>query len=135
MSWRGLLDILWLLFLLSMVWHFWRERQLLTQTKFWLITKGRITSFEWTKVGPRLWPRIEYRYQVFDKDFQGEYLFLDTSHNNPNSKYARQVAYRAAMAYENDEEIDVYYNPNNPYQAVLDTLSNKINLIIACCWF
>lgn len=104
----------------------------MAQTKFWLITKGRITSFEWTKAGPRLWPRIEYRYQVFDNDFQGEYLFLDTSHNNPNSKYARHVAYRAAMAYENDEEIDVYYNPNNPYQAVLDTtIPRKLNLIIA----
>lgn len=130
-SWHGLLDVAWLVFLLTILRHFWRERQILAQTKFWLITKGRITVFEWTREGPRLWPSIEYTYQVFDKDFYGEYLFLDTSHNNPNSKYARRVAYRAAMAYENDEEIDVFYNPNNPQQAVLDiTMPRKLNLII-----
>lgn len=132
MSWQGLLDLVWLIFLLSMLRHFWRDRQLLAQTKFWLITKGHITVFEWTREGHRLWPRVEYTYQVFDQDFQGEYLFLDTAHNNPNSKYARTVAYRAAIAYENDEEIDVFYNPNNPQQAVLDiTMPRKLNIIIA----
>jgi hypothetical protein len=128
---RGVLDLVWLFFLLFMLWHFWRARRFLAQTKFWLITKGRITRFEWTREGPRLWPKIQYTYQVFDKDFYGEYLFLDTSHNNPNSKYARKVAYRAAVAYEEDKDIDVFYNPNNPEQAVLDiTIPHKLNLII-----
>lgn len=132
MSWRGLLDLAWLFFLLFMLRYFWRNRQFLAQSKDWLITKGRITLFEWTQEGPRLWPKIQYTYQVFDKDFYGEYLFLDTSHNNPNSKYARKIAYRAAMAYEDDVDIDVFYNPNNPQQAVLDiTMPRKLNLIIA----
>lgn len=114
-----------------MLWYFWRDRQFLAQAKYWLITKGRITLFEWTQEGPRLWPKIQYTYQVFDKDFYGEYLFLDTAHNNPNSKYARNIAYRAAMAYEDDVDIDVFYNPNNPQQAVLDiTIPRKLNLII-----
>lgn len=128
---RGMLDLAWLFFLLFMLWHFWRARQFLAQAKDWLITKGRITVFKWTREGPRVWPKIQYAYQVLDHDFLGEYLFLDTSHNNPNSKYARKVAYRAAMAYENDSEIDVFYNPNNPQQAVLDiTIPRKLNLII-----
>ncbi|MBY0377382.1 MAG: DUF3592 domain-containing protein [Gammaproteobacteria bacterium] len=127
-----MLDILWLILLLFMLWHFWRARQFLAQTQYWLIAKGRITLFEWTREGPRLWPKIQYTYQVFDHDYLGEYLFLDTSLNNPNSKYARQVAYRAAMAYEDDAEIDVFYNPNNPNQAVLDTtIPRKLNLIIS----
>lgn len=131
MSSRGMLDLAWLFFLLFMLWHFWRARQFLAQTKYWLITKGRITVFKWTHEGPRWWPQIQYSYQVFDQDFCGQYLFLDTSHNNPNSKYARKVAYRAAMAYEDDREIDVFYNPNNPQQAVLDiTIPRKLNLII-----
>lgn len=131
MSWQGLLDVIWLLFLLLMLWHFWRDRQALKQAQFWLLTKGRITQFAWTREGHRLWPKISYTYQVFDKDFQGEYLFLDTSHNSPNSQYARKVAYRAAMAYEKDKDIDVYYNPNNPQQAVLDiTMPRKLNIII-----
>jgi Protein of unknown function (DUF3592) len=131
MSWRGLLDVVWLLFLLSMLWYFWRERHILAQTQFWLITKGRITQFEWTGEGYQLWPKIEYTYQVLNQDFRGEYLFLDTSLNNPNSKYARKVAYRAAVAYEKDAEIDVFYNPNDPQQAALDiSIPPKLNLII-----
>jgi hypothetical protein len=132
MSWQGILDLLWLIFLLLMLWYFWRDRQFLAQTQSWLITKGRITLFEWTREGPRLWPKIQYSYQVFEHDYFGEYLFLDTSLNNPNSKYARQVAYRAAIAYEEDVEIDVYYNPNDPSQAVLDTtIPHKLNFIIS----
>nr|WP_028388829.1 DUF3592 domain-containing protein [Legionella fairfieldensis] len=132
MSVRGLLDIIWLLFLLSMLRHFWYERQNLTKTNGWLITKGRIVRFEWTHENHRIWPRISYTYQVFDQDFQSEYLFLDTAHNSPYSYYARRVAYRAAIAYEKNEAIDVYYNPNDPQQAVLDiTIPRKLNWIIA----
>lgn len=131
LSWQSLLDLVWLLFLIFLLRYFWRDRKALVQTRSWLITKGRITSFEWTREGPRLWPRIKYSYQVFDQDFVGEYLFLDTAHNNPNSKYARKVAYKAAMAYERNAEIDVFYNPNNPEQAVLDiTMPKKLNLIL-----
>lgn len=129
---RGLLDLAWLLFLLLMLRHFWRDRQLLRQARFWLITKGRISQFRWVRDGHRLWPKIEYVYRVFDHEFQGEYLFLDTSHNNPASNYARKVAYRAAMAYEHDQDIDVFYNPDNPEQSALDiTMPRKLNLIIA----
>lgn len=132
LSWQGLLDLLWLIFLLFLFHHFWRDRQFLNQTRFWLITKGRITQFNWIRDKHRLWPKITYLYRVFEHDFEGEYLFLDTAHNNPNSNYARKVAYRVAMAYEKDEEIDVFYNPNNPQQAVLDTtMPRKLTLILA----
>ncbi|MBA2711180.1 MAG: DUF3592 domain-containing protein [Tatlockia sp.] len=126
-----MLDFIWLLFLLYLLWHFWRDRQFLAQAQDWLITKGRITLFEWTREGPRLWPKIQYKYQVFEQDYFCEYFFLDTSLNNPNSKYARNVAYRAALAYEDDVDIDVFYNPNDPKQAALDiTIPWKLNLII-----
>nr|WP_242604301.1 DUF3592 domain-containing protein [Legionella brunensis] len=130
-SWRWLLDLLWLLFLIILLWHFWRERKRLKKAQSWFLTKGRIMQFIWTQEGDRLWPKIEYSYHVLDEDFQGERLFLDTSHINQNSKYARTVAYRAAVAYEKDEDIDVYYNPNNPHDAVLDiTMPRKLNIII-----
>jgi hypothetical protein len=131
LSWHWLIDLFWLTFLLLLLRHFWRDRRLLQQTKFWLITKGHITHFAWTHEGHQLWPKIEYSYQVFDKDFIGEYLFLDTSHNNPSSRYARKIAYRAAIAFEKDEDIDVFYNPNNPEQAALDiTMPRKLSLIL-----
>ncbi|MBA2651529.1 MAG: DUF3592 domain-containing protein [Tatlockia sp.] len=126
-----MLDLIWLFFLSYLLWHFWRDRQLLARARHWLITKGRITHFEWARVGRLLWPKIQYTYQVFEKNYSSEYLFLDTSHNNPNSKYSRLIAYRAAMAYEEDADIDVFYNPNNPQQAALDiTMPRKLNIII-----
>lgn len=129
---RGWLDIGWLIFLLALLWHFLREKKMLAQTQFWLITKGHIDQFEWVREGVHLWPKIEYSYQVFEHNFHSERLFLDTVHNNPNSKYARGVAYRAAVAYENNADIDVYYNPNNPQDAVLDIkMPSKLNIIIA----
>ena len=83
------------------------------------------------KVGHSIWPKIEYTYQVHDQDLIGEYLFLDTSHNNPNSKYSRLVAYKAAVAFKENSEIDVYYNPNNPEQSALDvTIPIKLNIIL-----
>ncbi|KTD63180.1 hypothetical protein Lsan_1450 [Legionella santicrucis] len=129
--WRWMLDLGWLFFLLILFRHFWQDRQVLVRAKSWLITKGRITSCEWTEVGHSVWPKIEYSYQVYDKDLTGEYLFLDTAHNNPNSKYSRSIAYKAAVAFKEDKEIDVYYNPNNPEQSALDvTVPTKLNIIL-----
>lgn len=120
MSWHGLVNIIGLVFLLLVFRHFWQQWQMLNQARYWLITQGRITQLLWTRDGNNIWPTIEYTYQVYDSDFIGEYFFLDTSHNNPYSKYARAVAYRAAIAFKNNEEIDVFYNPNNPLQSALD---------------
>ncbi|HHF7374868.1 DUF3592 domain-containing protein [Legionella bozemanae] len=130
-TWRWVLDLGWLLFLLIIFRHFWRDRQVLVQAQTWLQVKGRITACEWTKVGHSVWPKIEYTYQVYDKNLTGEYLFLDTAHNNPNSKYSRGVAYKAAIAFQENAEIDVYYNPNHPEQSALDvTIPTKLNIIL-----
>jgi len=128
---KWIIDFIWLIFLITMFWHFWRDRYELTRTRTWLKTKGRITSCEWTEVGSRLWPKIQYTYQVYDKDLVGEYLFLDTAHNNPNSKYSRNVAYKAAMAYQENTDIEVFYNPNKPEQSALDiTMPIKLTVIL-----
>ncbi|WED42730.1 DUF3592 domain-containing protein [Legionella cardiaca] len=130
-SWRWLLDLLWLIFLLALLRYFWRERLRLKKTESWYLTKGRITQFSWTQEAQRLWPKIEYQYQAFDQDYQGERLFQDSSHINLNSKHARAVAYRAAIAYEKDEDIDVYFNPENPQEAVLDiAMPPKLTIIL-----
>jgi len=140
MSWidysKWILDFFWLLFLLGLLYHFWRERRALLVTKTWLKTKGQITQCEWTKEGNSLWPKLEYTYQVHDKELVGEYLFLDTAHNNPNSRYSRRIAYKAAVAYKEHKEIEVYYNPNRPEQSALDiTMPVKLTHIIALISF
>lgn len=131
-SWKWILDLGWITFLLILLKYFWQDRKTLAQAKYWLKTKGHITSCEWTTVGHSIWPKIEYTYQVHDKELIGEYLFLDTSHNNPNSKYSRRMAYKAAISFKENTEIDVYYNPNHPEQSALDiTMPIKLDIILA----
>ncbi|MCL9684466.1 DUF3592 domain-containing protein [Legionella maioricensis] len=128
---RWMLDIGWLIVLLILLSHFLRDRKTLLQAQSWLKVKGRITSCEWVEQGHSIWPKIEYSYQVYDKDLVGEHLFLDTKHNSPNSKYSRLIAYKAAVAYKENAEIDVYYNPNNPEQSALDVaMPSKLNIIL-----
>ena len=130
-SWKWILDFGWLSLLFILLRHFWKDRQALSQTKSWLKTKGHITHCEWTQAGHSVWPKIDYSYQVYDQDLVGKYLFLDTAHNNPNSQYARQVAYKMAVAFKENTEIEVYYNPNQPEQSALDlTIPIKLNVII-----
>lgn len=129
--WRGMVDLGWLLFLVLLFMHFWRNRNVLVRARSWLKAKGHITSFEWIKAGHSAWPKVTYSYQVHEKDLTGEYLFLDTTHNNPNSKYSRYIAYNAAVSFKESKEIDVYYNPNNPEQSALDvTIPIKLNIIL-----
>lgn len=130
-SGRWMLDIGWLIVLLFLLNHFWRGKKALLEAQSWLKAKGHITRCEWVRVGHSVWPKIEYSYQVYDKDLVGEYLFLDTSHNNPNSKYSRLIAYKAAVAFKENAEIDIYYNPNRPEQSALDvTIPLKLNVIL-----
>ncbi|CAM2842728.1 DUF3592 domain-containing protein [Legionella worsleiensis] len=130
-SGRWVLDVGWLIILSVFFIHFWRNRSALVQSRSWLQVKGHITRCEWTRVGHSLWPKIEYLYQVQDRELTGEYLFLDTSHNNPNSSYSRRIAYKAALAFKENSEIDVYYNPNKPEQSALDvTIPVKLNFIL-----
>lgn len=131
LSWSWILDAGWLIFLLILLRHFWLDRQQLLQAQSWLKTRGHITSCEWIEQGHSIWPKIEYTYQVHEKDLTGEYLFLDTSHNSPNSKYSRNIAYKAAVAFKENSQIDVYYNPNHPEQSALDvTMPRKLTVIL-----
>lgn len=135
-SWKALIDIGWLILLLFVFWHFWQTRSLLAQAKSWLITKGKITHCEWITQGQSIWPKIEYSYQVYDKDLVGHYLFLDTSHNNPNSAYSRHIAYKVALSFKEDTEVEVHYNPNKPEQSALDvTIPQKLNIILTVVGF
>ena len=128
---RYALNVIWLLFLLGLFNHFWQKRGRLLEAKAWLKAKGHITSCHWTQQGHSVWPEITYTYYVYNKRLIGHYLFLDTLHNNPNSSYARHVAYQVAIAFKEHLAIDIYYNPNHPEQSALDvTIPKKLNLII-----
>ena len=128
---RAFLDLAWLSILLVIFRHFWRNRQVLVDAQGWLKAKGHITSYQLVQEGHTFWPKIEYEYVVYEKNLIGSYLFLDTAHNNPNSKYARKIAYKAAIAYQEHAEIDIYYNPNRPEESALDVaMPTKLNGIL-----
>lgn len=131
LSWQHLFDLGWLLILLFLFGYFWREWRAALATKSWLKTQGRIVECEWTTYGHRIWPKIAYVYQVNEDEFYGEHIFHYAAHNNPNSDYARMIAYRVADAYVKNEHIDVFYNPEKPEQAILDkTIPLKLKLIL-----
>lgn len=126
------LDLGWLLLLSFLLGYFWYVRRQAVRAREWNKAKARIVRCELIREGPRLWPKIEYIYNVDQQDYVGEHLFFDTSHQNPNSLQARQLAYYVANAYKNDEDIEIYYNPNHPEQAVISIrVPWKLNLIIS----
>ena len=119
------------MFLSLLFLYFWRARQLTQQTKLWFKTPGRIKHCEWTTYQNRIWPQIEYDYHVGDQVYTSEQFFIDTIHNNLHGSHARNLAFRIVSAYKEDEDIDVFYNPYHPEQAVLDTtVPWKLNLIL-----
>ncbi len=128
---KAFLDLAWLFVLVFLFQHFWKKRQALLDAQGWLKAKGHITYYKLIREGHTLWPKVEYEYFVYDKNLIGHYLFLDTAHNNPNSKYSRSIAYKAAIAYQDHQEIDVYYNPNKPEESALDvTIPIKLTGIL-----
>lgn len=130
-SGKTVIDLGWLIFLIGLFAYFWRARQMTIQTKLWFKTQGRITYCEMTTYEESAWPKIEYTYQVDGNEFTGQTFFLDMAHNNLHSTHARTLAYRLVCAYKGGEDIDVYYNPDNPEQAVLDTTTPwKLNAIL-----
>lgn len=125
------IDLGWLVFLLFLWRHFWQHRQVLISARGWLKSMGYINQCELIKVGHNVWPKIEYEYEVYEQTLIGHYLFLDTAHNNPNSKYARKIAYDAITAYNSHLEIEVYYNPNRPEESALDvSMPIKLTVIL-----
>ncbi len=129
---RIFFDLIWLVFLLLMLKHFWQKKRYLKQTEQWFETQGEITKFSWKQQRYRRWPKITYCYRVFEQDYRSEQFLLDDAYSNPNTLSARKLAYRAALAYERKERLTVYYNPDNPGQAVLDIrLPFKLFFIIS----
>jgi hypothetical protein len=131
LTWQSALDLGWFIFLMLLLLYFLRVRWRIQQAASWEKTKGQITRCEWITQAHRLWPKVEYLYKVGEREFMGEEMFYDTSHRTLNNPYARKVAYEVAQAFKNNEDVEVFYNPEEPDEAVLDiTIPGKLNLIL-----
>ncbi len=120
LSWQSLIDFLWLIFLIVLLIHFWKKRQILVAASSWKKTKGLIHELDWTKENNSLWLQVTYTYQLFEQEYLGDCIFLDEASNRKNNAYTRSVAYRIVMAFKNQDYLDVYYNPENLMESALD---------------
>ena len=128
-SWQGFADSIWLLFLGSLYLYFYREKRRLKQWSTWISVQGQVTKCTWVKEEHELWLRVEYTYYVDQIDYFGDQLYPKSPYIYNKSKYAREIAYKVARAYEEHQDLTVFYNPENPMEAVLDTrLPRKL------CW-
>jgi len=136
-AWRNGADLLWLGLLGIMLLVLWRnKRQFQQKTRSWLTTAGQVSFFEWSSHGHLPWPKIQYTYEVDEVEYQGNTIYLSTARHNLNASYARQLAYRVALAYEQDEPIPVYYDPALPEQSALDiSLPKKLNIFMVFIGF
>lgn len=126
-SWQSIWDTAWLIFLITMFSYYWFHRRNTLKTKHWQIALGRITQWKWTLNGHAIWLKIEYVYEVEEHTYFNTALFFEQAHVNPNSRYARKFAYKLAQAYQHNEQVTVYYNPEGPGEAVLDIATpNKL---------
>ncbi len=117
-----------------------------TATQVRLLTRARATR-SWTRctgtivgavpeayfeAGPRgtPWPRalarIRYHYAVDGRPYEGHRVSLS---GPPPEAWASSGVYTAALLkrYNVGAEVGVWYNPNNPTQAVLETEANRSN--------
>src|SRR5690606_7903414 len=84
-------------------------------------TKGIVESMELVEVGHNYWPKLTYSYRVNEKNYLGNTIFLDSLLNSPHSGYSKRVAYDLANAYKQNNPVNVYYEPEVPELAVLNT--------------
>jgi len=129
-------NIGWLVLLVLLFGYFFSQYWQLRALRRWRKVEGHVTHFSLQEQDGRLWPDIEYSYSVDSKTYHNDHFFSDNAQHALYSRYARKLAHRIALAYKNDEDIWVYYDPKDPEQAVLDRrIPPKLFGIIAVVLF
>ena len=114
-AWRAIID-----------WRKYRE------SESWLtgtakITNTAITSHRGNKGGTSYQVHISYTYQVLGQSFQGNQL----SFGSEGTHYGtRQEAEKIIAQYPEDNQASIYYDPNDPSQAVLERKYDSTSAIL-----
>lgn len=104
-------------------------------TRSWARCTGTIVGAvpgAYFEAGPRgtPWPRalarIRYHYSVHGRPYEGSRVSLS---GPPPDSWGSSSVYTAALSkrYHVGAEVGVWYNPNNPTQAVLETEAKRSN--------
>lgn len=120
-SWVLLLDITWLILLTLILRNFLIDIRTLRTVSQWPQTQGKVESMELVETEGSYWPKLCYQYQVNDVEYSGKNIFLDSILNAPHKAYSKRVAHDIAKAYQQDEEVTVYYDPQHAELSVLNT--------------
>ncbi|MCS6989615.1 MAG: DUF3592 domain-containing protein [Chloroherpetonaceae bacterium] len=91
--------------------YVWRKQQTLSQIA-WQETTGKITRSEFIDDSEGGTTKIEYAYEVQGKRYASSRVVLDYSPYN---------SAQLAKKYPANAEVRVYYDPNNPEAATLET--------------
>lgn len=135
-TWQTVLDIAWLIFLLLVLRYFGHQRRIHFSTKTWQQTKGRIIQCEWEIQGATKEPRIAFLFRVNAKDLFGDQLFFPPTQQYLSTAELRKGLYQVAAAYQSEQELTVYYDPNKPEHAALHVKCPvKLRLILVSITF
>lgn len=120
-NWQIIADLIWLFFLLFLMGSLLRNlRTLRRKKKLWQKTHGRITQVEWVEIGHSLWPEVTYQFEVLNQEYVGDRYFFTEAHQSLHAQNARDFAYKIVQNFTSEDTIDVYYDPIDPHQSVLN---------------
>ncbi len=89
-------------------------------------TSGMGVSGSGWKVRVSYLPKVEYEYQVLGQTYTGSRLAFGAE----KGYYTRQQAEEAIARYPEGAPVTVYYNPENPAEAVLERKANHSLVLI-----
>ena len=127
---EGLRDLLMLaVFLLgaSAVWYYaFCLKQLVQKSFSWPSTKGKILRSKVAEGGKNSFgtkvAKIKYTYNVVGRSYTSNRICIGGDLYN---SLTPEKAYDRAQRYSEGSEVDVYYNPYNPKQAVLERIEES----------
>ena len=125
-----LLDIIWLLFLIAMFVLALKKRANMRFFKGWQQTQAQIIKLKHTKSNNVIKPTVEYMYHVQGYDYIGDQLFPEDFKRLPGSRHYRKVAYQLATAFNNNQEISIWYDESQPEDSAVDIQAPIHNTVL-----
>lgn len=104
----------------GILWYAGTAMRSASDRRNWSQTKGEIISSEIKRIeggdGPIYFPSVHYRYRVNSVEHESNVVTLSFPPHAESQGYAKTVAGK----YQPRQIVEVYYNPNNASDAVLE---------------
>ena len=114
-----LFNLLLLLLALLFLVHYLNDIRELRRIASWPQTPGELSHCHLQDDNKKYRLSVQYQYHVADQTYVSDVIQSPYDAEPFFSKKLRYFYYRLVRAFENREEITVFYDPNDPNQAVL----------------